>query len=48
MPKLTSVSPVRFFLWTFVLSWGIWIPLDLAWLGRGWGGATHSRSRSSM
>jgi membrane protease YdiL (CAAX protease family) len=33
MPRLTSVSPGRFFLLTFVLSWSIWIPLDLAHAG---------------
>lgn len=35
MPRLTSVPPVRFFVLTFVLSWGVWIPLDLAHAGVG-------------
>jgi membrane protease YdiL (CAAX protease family) len=32
VPHLTNVSPARFFVLTYALSWLIWIPLDLAHL----------------
>ncbi len=33
MPRLTGVPPMRFFALAFILSWGVWIPLDLAHAG---------------
>jgi membrane protease YdiL (CAAX protease family) len=35
VPQLTSVTPTRFFVLAYALSWLIWIPLDLAHFGIG-------------